>query len=342
MSAIFLPLRSNAAWFADEDSHSELGRRIKRLLLFHDALAVEDGRYTASFVARGASDHFFPPTSIRDRARIQYRSLGTGYQVRVARSGTDEFSPIISGALQASFEVDFWPVLSEAGITGADYIRWIEYELTDESKEIVRQAVFRARLDPRTEEGLPENRFLRGKIVEALHSDSMLAAGMGMPLSVDHHASLIVERSNMAATSRWRPEARAALADAWLTLGLPDPGAFDWDVVLRARESAAGADLRRLVDQLCAQAVFVLTGELSSADWREEARRLLVRELVTELLERRIGIADVGMNLGLSLIPYASTPISTALDVRRLVSETRSWVSLLADLGPRTQIEVRD
>jgi hypothetical protein len=304
-------------------------------------LAVEDGRYSASFVARGASDHFFPPAQIRDRSRIHYRSPGTGFQVRVARSGTGEFSPIISGALEASYEADFWPVLSEAGITGADCIRWIEYELTDQSKEVVRQAVYRARLDPHLEEGLPENRFLRSKIVEALHSDTMLAAGMGMPLSVDHHAASVIERSNIAATSQWSPEARASLLGAWLTLGLPDPAQVSWDLVLRARESAAGADLRRLLDQLSANAVAVLTGEDSVAAWHEEARRLLVQELVAELLERRTGVADVGISLGLSLIPYASTPISTALDIRRLVGESRSWVSLLAGLDPRPRINVR-
>ena len=66
-SRAYLPLRSNAAWFEAPDAREELERRLKVLLITHDAIVPQDGRYTCSFWMDGVGvfELFSPPAMFR-------------------------------------------------------------------------------------------------------------------------------------------------------------------------------------------------------------------------------------------------------------------------------------
>jgi hypothetical protein len=345
MSAVFLPLRSNAAWFAHADAHARLAGRIKHLLLFNETLVVQDGRYKASFLANGASDWLIPGSMVPDRSRITYHRPGSELHVRIAPSGTSDYSSLMGGALEASYDVDFWPVMAEAGITDVEYIEWVEAELTQSGKQKASSAAFRARQNPSLTEGLPVNRFLRDKIVDAIHQDSILAGELGLPLSVDHHASTIVERANGTARGPLESRLKPAMMNAWVTIGLPDPSEESWDSVLRARESAAGADLRRVTAKLEGLAIDTLAGAATEQDLEAEAGRLFVQEIVEELFARRVTAKGTVLNLGLNwidLAPGVGSAIGSVRDIADLIKEKRSWVSLLAGLPSVPIIQVRE
>lgn len=48
------------------------------------------------------------------------------------------------------------------------------------------------------------------------------------------------------AVKHWSEEGRTRVGRAWLSLGLPDWGAADWEQLRKTRESAAGHDFRRV------------------------------------------------------------------------------------------------
>lgn len=199
LSEVFLPLRSNAGWFSSENTHAQLVSRFKNLLLFNDRLIVQDGRYEASFLATGSSDHLVPGKLVKNREKIRYHEPGSSFQVRVAPSGTEDFKPILSGAFEASYEADFWPVLAEAGITQSDCIEWVQLELSGDGRALADRAAFRSKFDSSEVADFPKNRFLRDKIIKSVYGDAVLAAGLNAPLSVDAHAASVLSRGNTVA-----------------------------------------------------------------------------------------------------------------------------------------------
>jgi hypothetical protein len=332
MSTLFLPLRSNCGWFTSEDTHALLAQRLKSWLLFYDVIAPENGRYTAAFNERASFDWAVGPEAIDDRTVIEYYEPGSEFEVRVGSEPDGVFHPLMSGPTFIRYVVDFFPLLSEAGITQADYIYWINSELAGEGKQAAQKSAAEALRNAGNNTFIETtNRWLNKKVVENLHYDAFLAAALNLPMSVDARASTIVERSNQLANEHWSHEATSIIQQSWLSLGLPDPGRESWDTVLSARESAAGKDLRRVIGHLSEFAAEILAGEGSEEDFASEVRKLLVGELVSELLKRRSTTREASINLGLNLIPFGSA-LGTANDVRKVVREHHSWVALLGRL----------
>lgn len=89
-----------------------------------------------------------------------------------------------------------------------------------------------------------------------------------------------------------------------------------------------------MISRLSELAAEALIGGASAPEFAEEAKRLLVGELVSELLRRRPSKIEAVVNLGLNLIPYAGAALSSANDVRKLVQDHRNWVALLSRLRP--------
>jgi len=80
MGDLYLPLRSNATWFATEGSSAALERRLKMLLVLYDHLLIQDGRYTLTLWDDGSQflEGFYPLHQLGniDRTRIHYATPG--------------------------------------------------------------------------------------------------------------------------------------------------------------------------------------------------------------------------------------------------------------------------
>jgi hypothetical protein len=334
MSTLFLPLRSNCSWFASEEAHNLLVRRMKNWVLFYDQIAPENGRYRATYGHRGSFDTMMRGGSYEERRTISYHTPGREFSIRIGNEADGEFHPMLGGETVASYEVDFYPLLLEAGIISAEYIRWVEYELTPEAKREANRSADHVLRSSDFSTSLSENQWLRTKIVQNLYQDAVLAAGLNLPLSVDAYSTVVLEQGNAAVMAELSHEAVSLVQRSWVSLGLPDPGDASWDVVLRARESDAGRDLREMISRVSSFAAATLLQGGGAEDAVSEANRLLVAELVGELLQRRASTANAVINLGLNLIPYAGAVLGSANDARKLVQEHRSWVALLDRINP--------
>jgi hypothetical protein len=121
---IFLPLRSNAAWFASADTRKDLERRMKRYALLYDEVVLQDGRYSFTVIPTGSADQYTPSRMAGvDRSQISYFSPGGRFAIQVSREPGGEFHPLLEGEKIASYEVDFYPILHDAELLGRSLSR---------------------------------------------------------------------------------------------------------------------------------------------------------------------------------------------------------------------------
>jgi len=112
MSKIFLPLRSNAAWFVEEQARSELERRIKIYMVLYDEITFQDGRYVSRAGETGSFDILMPSDRYPgDRTSISFCKPGHNFSVAVAGQ------KIIEGKAQVAYETDFYPIIQTLGTT---------------------------------------------------------------------------------------------------------------------------------------------------------------------------------------------------------------------------------
>jgi K+/H+ antiporter YhaU regulatory subunit KhtT len=74
MRTTFLPLRTNAAWFANEKSLDGLHLRLKAVMMLYDKVVLQDGRYQCTVQKTGTMDAFVSSAALgkNDRRRISF------------------------------------------------------------------------------------------------------------------------------------------------------------------------------------------------------------------------------------------------------------------------------
>lgn len=110
-SQVFIPLRSNAAWFGSPETRSHLERQIKVNLMLYDRLIFQNGRYrmTAGFDEVGM-EMWDPNYPEERRKEISYCVQGGEFGVE-----TNGISVMRSRA-ETDLEVDFYPIIHESGL----------------------------------------------------------------------------------------------------------------------------------------------------------------------------------------------------------------------------------
>lgn len=340
-SSVFLPLRSNAAWFASPDHSLQLERRLKNLLMVYDELVVQDGRYHLVVEDRGILEAITPPDKVHDRTVLDYKSVDTPFSVQVATDSEGPWHPLIGGPAIAHFEVDFFPLFHRAGIVAEPYLRWKHVQLSADAKTAVEQA---AQHDLGTEtlrSSLPEGQFLKRAIVQGFYGDSLLSSDLRMPLSTDYHVSPVIDWKNAQLAGVFLPDIRFAFQHAWLNLRLPDVAEMSWHNVHTTRQSAAGRDYRKLITQITADAASALISARDAREIQEVLQQSIVKEVVSELLKRRMTLTDATISFGLNLMPVVGGYIGTAKDLLNIVNERRSWVALLGGFHGGADITIR-
>ena len=330
MSVIFFPLRSNAAWFSNSDSRVDLEARIKNCLVFYDRLIFEDGRYACFALDTGVFDHWSRPDAIENREALSYFSKGEGLRLRIANPN-DEMVPLlmVTGALQARYEVDFYPILKVPGLLDADGISWQRIGPLDKNlSSAIQRDIHADQQDTGLRATLPVVEFLQYKIIESLHFDAGKAAfATQCPFLVDERCRDVVAAKIGRLRDRLVRELRGVVIGEWVSMGLPDFSALTWDQVMRVRESAGGRDLRNMISRLAEQ-IGETHAAMSVADLNLLAKQHITAELVDEVTSRLTSPKDVALNLITNLIPFGAIA-STGGDVQDLLSSSQSWVSLL-------------
>ncbi len=191
---IYMPLRSNAAWFGDENCRQRLERQIKSYLILYDQIIFENGRVRLTVLESGTGAHMQYPgnTFPDDRTKITYYEPGTPFSIRFGETPAVEHVAL-QGVAQATYEVDFLPIVHDAGLTDATFIRWSTIDVDGILESEINSRVWNDSFDKSLCAVLPENRYLRDHVLKGLYRDSIIARHLGMPLSVDEHAIPVLE-----------------------------------------------------------------------------------------------------------------------------------------------------
>jgi hypothetical protein len=194
---IYFPLRSNAAWFGSQEARSRLERQFKINLMLYDRLILEDGRWhmSAADDGRQGMEINLGPKHISDeqRRKIWYFKAGEVFGVQ-ANDKT-----VLRASAGVSYEVDFYPILYDAGLLETACYDWVNgsASLTSEGKQEVERLTDRLIQDFAAD--LPTNQYARKAFVRNVITDSLTSQLVGLPVSIDFRR----HRSSPSSRHRW-------------------------------------------------------------------------------------------------------------------------------------------
>lgn len=328
MDRILLPLRSNAGWFTNADTQSVLESRLKNYAVTFDKILVQDGRYSITLWKSRACFELMVPSG----------------QIGFPRHSVEYFKPeneplllvgghaLGQGPAEAAYEVDFEPLFRAAGLKDADYVEWLDGDITDQEKgRLADIAKRRLKDDTVPEEFAHMSAVRRENILTSLLIDTVIAAAVEAPFATDFHAKPLIEWNNEAVLRGLSPAVRPQIYEEWVLLGLPDFTATSWDDVHRVRDSAAGRDYREMLRRIESDVIAATLGGESRSDIEVLIRRALLKELLDEVAALAPTVKHAAMNAGWSLIPlpFLGNALSAAFDLRSILQFKQSWVSLL-------------
>jgi hypothetical protein len=329
MSEIFLPLRSNAAWFTNADTRVALERRMKQYALLYDQVVLQNGRYRCIATEAGGLEMYVPPSEdVEERRSISFYTPGDQFALRVAEDPDGTWHPLLDGEVKASYEVDFFPIIHDAGLLGVDYFPWLNGDLEPAAKSKAKAAAGVDRRDSELRSVLPDVRFLRNSIIDGLYIDAALGQALELPFGVDAHTAAAIDWKRRQIQKMIAPDVTATIFQHWIAVGCPDYSHLSWEELHDLRESPAGHDFRRMLERLTDRVQVALPNVEDTRALSEIVAREFNLELVRELLARKATYTKATLNLTANLIPYGSVP-STVKDLHDAIKEERSWVCLL-------------
>jgi hypothetical protein len=331
MSQIFLPLRSNAAWFSGPEMRRELERRIKNCMLFYDKILIQDGRYICTVGEGGVLDWLYPPDAMNfDRTEVKYFDPVKSFSFRIFPKDRQESYEIMGGKAIAHFTADFFPILHKAGLLDVNYIDFFKADLSDDWKSKAKTEAESDKNDSNISKILPNNYFQRSKILESLYIDSFLSYFLSSPFLVDYNVAPAIQWKNEQRQVSWKSTIQGFFLKIWISLRLPDYGNLPWEKVHEVRESSAGVDFRNMLNHITREISTSMQNFQNESEVSELVTGLFVQELVDKLYEHLPTTGDAIVNLAVNLIPFGGgAVIGGAKDLQELISTRNSWVSLL-------------
>lgn len=329
MRATLLPLRSNAAWFADEQSLDGLRCRLKTALMLYDEVYLQDGRYQCTVSANGTMETFLGANTLGkfDRNKISFAGPGREVSLFAVPGPFKPGQPIKLPLPQAFFDADFFPLIEESGFRGHAALKLINGDWNKEITVAGREALqkHQASLVGAQADGSKAQKF---KWAEVFILDSLAAHAMKVSITTDSRAGPLVDYFRALNLSKLEGDQASVLLAGWITLGLPDFGAETWPSLLAKRDSAAGKSFRSLIGKLEVELAREAGNFKNQADIEVFVRKLLVKELIDELMNRRTSWTEASVNVGLNFVPFGG--VASAKDLWDAYKEGRSWISLLA------------
>lgn len=328
MTQILLPLRSNAGWFHDQNTRSKLEYLIKNYMLIYDEVIFQNARYMCTIGENGSIDLMIPTNSI-DRTKIKYFVPGESFKLLIGPSGETPTNTLLDGPAVASYEVDYYPIINDAGLLNEKYFGWLQSDIQEEDKKLAQKEIQNDRIKLNKIDNLPNNHFQKKKIIEAFYFDSLFAFRLNIPFLVYRNIFPLIKMKNEEAKQRWLPSLNDTVYDNWLQLGLPDLGKSSWKDIHELRESLLGEDFRRMIERISVN----VSSEITNIKNVEDIKILLSQEFSKELINEISALLktdkELVFNTMLNFVPYGSI-ISSAADFIKIFNERKSWVSLLS------------
>jgi len=321
---VFMPLRSNAAWFGDENCRGRLERQIKTYLVLYDLIVFENGRYNITAGVDGQGMQMMCPGDSfpGDRSKIRFFTPGNEFGIDFGGK------QVLRSTCQSAYEIDYLPIVRDAGIEYATCIRWSDDDINAEIKTAIEKRVSNDLSGKFYHDALPDNNYLRRYILEGLYRDSLMAHFLNSPFSVDYHVAPVIALQQRKVREQWNAEIPVAFFNFWINLNLPDFTELSWDALCEFRESDAGVSFRHMIHRISKRVKDILPNLADQSDVDHWLAQEFNKELLAEL-SRRIKtpgrtLASVCMNV----IPFGFIP-SMIKDVKAFDDDQISWVSVV-------------
>lgn len=331
MSKILFPLRSNSAWFLEEKTRDALIGRIKSCLMLYDEIIFQDALYQCTVWEHGSFDVMIAPHAINfDRNKTQFFNPGTKSALFIGPSGGKTKHEVIGGEAKASYHADFFPIINEAKLLNAKYIKFKKIDATPEIKNQAKQAATKDLKNSELTKIIPGNSFLQQKVLEALHIDSLIAYSLETPFVIDHNVGPAIAWKNQEAIKMHEGLIKDIFLLNWVSLGLPDFTKASWFEIDKLRCSSAGKELRIMLKRFAKEIMNEFHNISDIKDATIIIERLFTKELIKELFSNLPTKKEVTINMGLNLLPFSAGAVAGSIkDVVNLALNKRSWVSLL-------------
>jgi hypothetical protein len=329
MTKMFLPLRSNAAWFSTPETRYELESRLKNYMVIYDEIILQNGRYKCIVGETGSFDVMIPPNdNFGKRKSISYLEPGQKFSFSVKADNEEDYTQLLGGEARVSYEVDFLPILHDANLLNSEYISWVNLDLRQKDKNLAKKNAKEDKKDKELSEILPNNHFQKNKIIESFYIDSLMAHFMKIPFSVDYNILSLINWKREKILKKWKPEINSLIYNNWVSLDLPYFGDLTWEEVHNIRTSKAGKDFREMLQRIASKTSKYMPEIEDYNELKDLINREIMNELIEELMSRikdpKKAIFDIGMNF----IPY-SFLYSSGEEVYDLIKDGHSWVYLL-------------
>jgi hypothetical protein len=335
-SSLFLPLRSNAGWFTSEDTTEALDRRLKMLVVLYDKVILQDGRYDLTFWQDGQHldmrlyAHQIPV----DHRTLRYGRSGEPSSLAFQPPGSSSFVPVLSGPISSWQSVDFRPILERAGVLGEEYVELSDGDLNESAIDREKKRALEINVEEPSGDLVAV--IQRRKALEALFIDAATARVLKQPFSCDSTVQDLVDVGIRDTLQHLRPDYRPSVYAQWTTLDLPDFTAATWSEIHGIRQSAAGRDLRRIIEKVSSRVAAAAGGGADGAEIAQIIRSEFVSESAREVAglsstARRLGIG-IALTIGLNFVTLplsASIAIAAAQEIIPALLSHRQWVALL-------------
>lgn len=268
------------------------------------------------------------------RDTIEYREPGAGARLEIRRRPDGEPHTLFDGVPIESLQVDFHPILREAGLLGQDFIEFQTYTASESGKKRIQSAADKDRKSDRLMRALGIEGFLQKPLVEALHFDAALAAELRCCFFADPRVGRFMKaKLRESSHPSHKEDLRSNLLDVTMQLILPDFASLGWDEVIRIRESGMGRDLRRHLWAAAAE-ISQIVGDLDDPrDIKIVIQEHYLLELSRELRDRHPTPFKALLNLAANFLPSPVSAMGALADGVNLWEHRRSWIAMI---GPQS------
>lgn len=324
-SSIFLPLGSNASWFETEKTVAMLEGQLKTSLMLYDKVVLENGRYqmTAGDDGQGMTHNWPAESYPGDRREFSFYEKGREFSIALGDK------VVLKSRAEIAFEVDFCPIVAKAGINDDSCVEWCSSTLTQGFSNSLKSQASNDLMQRRFSDYLPENRYFRKELIFKFYFDLCLAQALKLPVLMSAPSAKLAYGVDRVRTNSFRHAVKSVAFDVWQNLDLPDFSNWDWDEVLRFRNSANGVEFRKMINRICNEADLAYSCDSDVAAVQDIIRKNLIMEIINELKKRRKNSAKLGMSLMMNFVPF-SPFVSGGKELLDLAAENRSWVSIFS------------
>lgn len=328
----FFPLRSSAGWFESQATVAALERHIKLSLICFDELIFQDGEFLLNISDTGSLWFFTPPGLKPNEYRKLTFGKGKDFSLQLAPEGSTEHVSVISGPAITSYQVDFYPILKDAGILGQEYIKGLTDDFANDVKQHFDTQINDDKSNVQITQSLSPLFLEKDDIIESYYIDSYAAHQLGASINFDSRVGSFIVAKNDQIVSQYIPDVSSLVFDKALYLEIPDFRELSWEQIHEIRQSSAGQSFRDMIQRIQSS----VAEEFANIHTIEELNEIIYKNFTREHHDEMKDFLPNGETTTIgwlfSLASLFFSPLGftgNIVETLNLIKKSQSWVSLL-------------